>query len=96
MADSHKPKIITMEILEYYHEKLKAKFVAKEAGKGLSENNFTTELKNKLDSIVSGDEYVTTADIDALFEDDGPVEAGAGSGAGETSGDGESLDGSGE
>ena len=70
MADTAKPKIVTLEILGYYNERLKEKFVGKETGKGLSANDFTDELKAKLDSIVAGDEYVTTDDIDALFEDE--------------------------
>ena len=37
--------------LIYLWSKIKEKFVAKETGKGLSTNDFTTELKNKLDGI---------------------------------------------
>ena len=37
--------------LLYFYQKLVSKFVAKESGKGLSSNDFTTELKNKLDGI---------------------------------------------
>ena len=40
--------------LLYLWGKIKAAFVAKEAGKGLSTNDFTTELKNKLDGIATG------------------------------------------
>lgn len=40
--------------LLYFYQKLVNKFVAKEAGKVLSTNDFTTELKNKLDGIASG------------------------------------------
>lgn len=40
--------------LLYLWSKIKAAFVAKEAGKGLSTNDFTTELKNKLDGIATG------------------------------------------
>ena len=93
MAENeNKPKIVTLEILEYFFAKLKAKFVVQEAGKGLSSNDFTAELKKKLDSIVTGDgdEYVTTEDIDNIFEDEEQTEE-AGAGEGETSGDGNSL-----
>lgn len=38
----------------YLWQKIKNVFVAKEAGKGLSTNDFTTELKNKLDGIAAG------------------------------------------
>lgn len=37
--------------LLYFWQKCKSFFVAKETGKGLSTNDFTTELKNKLDGI---------------------------------------------
>lgn len=37
--------------LLYFWQKCKSFFVAKEMGKGLSTNDFTTELKNKLDGI---------------------------------------------
>lgn len=40
--------------LLYFYQKLVNKFVAKEAGKVLSTNDFTTELKNKLDGIAAG------------------------------------------
>lgn len=40
--------------LLYFWQKIVNKFVAKETGKGLSTNDFTTELKNKLDGIASG------------------------------------------
>lgn len=40
--------------LLYFWQKIVNKFVAKEAGKGLSTNDFTTELKNKLDGIAAG------------------------------------------
>lgn len=40
--------------LLYLWSKIKEKFVAKETGKGLSTNDFTTELKNKLDGIAEG------------------------------------------
>lgn len=42
--------------LLYFWQKIGNKFVAKETGKGLSTNDFTTSLKNKLDNISSGAE----------------------------------------
>lgn len=39
--------------LTYFWEKIKSKFVAKENGKGLSSNDFTTALKNKLNGIAT-------------------------------------------
>lgn len=93
MADTQsKPKIVTLEILDYFFTKLKNVFVEKETGKGLSSNDFTDELKNKLNSIISdsGDEYVTTEDIDALFEDEDET---SDAGESKTSEDVEDLDG---
>ena len=40
--------------LLYLWQKIKDKFVAKESGKGLSTNDFTTTLKNKLEGIQEG------------------------------------------
>lgn len=42
--------------LAYFYEKLKAVFVKKESGKGLSTNDYTTTEKNKLSGIASGAE----------------------------------------
>ena len=90
MDEEKKPKIVTWEILEYYHAKVKAAFVGKETGKGLSTNDFTDALKEKLEGL-SGDEYVTQEDIDSLFDDNEANNAGAGEDT--VSGDGGSLDG---
>lgn len=40
--------------LQYFWQNIVSKFVAKESGKGLSTNDFTTALKNKLDGIAVG------------------------------------------
>lgn len=47
-------KFLDYNGLLYFWEKIKAKFVEKESGKGLSTNDFTTTLKNKLDAIEVG------------------------------------------
>lgn len=44
-------KLITLTNLEKFLEKIRGIFVAKEAGKGLSTNDYTTEEKNKLAGI---------------------------------------------
>lgn len=64
--------VVTWAILKYYHQKVKALFVSKEAGKGLSTNDLTNELKAKIDAIITdeGTEYVTTQDVDDLFEEE--------------------------
>lgn len=62
--------------LLYLWQKITTKFVAKESGKGLSTNDFTNELKTKLDGIEAGaTKYVLpTASADTL----GGVKVGAG------------------
>lgn len=52
--------------LLYFYNKLKEKFVAKETGKGLSTNDFTTELKNKLDGIETGAQKNVKPDWNAV------------------------------
>lgn len=44
-------KFIDQTGLQYIFTKLKEAFVAKEDGKGLSTNDFTDALKNKLDNV---------------------------------------------
>lgn len=53
----------------YIWEKTKNKFVAKEAGKGLSEANYTQTEKAKLEGIQSGAEANVNADWDAVTGD---------------------------
>lgn len=52
--------------LLYFYQKLVSKFVAKESGKGLSANDFTTELKNKLDGIAAGAQVNVKPDWNAV------------------------------
>lgn len=47
-------KIISLERLKDFLDQLKLTFVAQEAGKGLSTNDYTTEEKNKLGGIAEG------------------------------------------
>lgn len=47
-------KYLDLEGLKYYHSKTQEEFVAKEAGKGLSTNDYTTAEKNKLAGIAEG------------------------------------------
>ena len=47
-------KFLDSNGLLYLFQKIKGNFVAKESGKGLSTNDFTTTLKNKLDGIAAG------------------------------------------
>lgn len=47
-------KFLDQNGLLYLWQKIVNKFVAKETGKGLSTNDFTTDLKNKLDGIATG------------------------------------------
>ena len=47
-------KYLDLEGLKYYHSKTQEEFVAKEAGKGLSTNDYTTAEKSKLAGIAEG------------------------------------------
>lgn len=69
MADQK--AIVTYEILQYFYQKLKQKFVQKEEGKVLSSNDYTDEEKNFLQNIIEhdGDEYVTEKDVDDIYSD---------------------------
>ena len=71
MAASNATKLITLEGLARYHEGLMAKlgltYVAQEPGKGLSEENFTSELKTKLDSMGTSQRIATNEDVDELL-----------------------------
>lgn len=62
--------------LLYLMTKLASIYVAKEAGKGLSENDFTTALKNKLDGIAEGANNYTLPQATAELL--GGVKVGAG------------------
>lgn len=52
--------------LSYLWSKIKDKFVAKETGKGLSSNDFTTDDKTKLDGIATGANKTT---VDSALND---------------------------
>ena len=62
--------------LLYFWQKITNKFVAKETGKGLSTNDFTTALKNKLDGIEA---QATKTVVDTSITENGtnPVQGGA-------------------
>jgi len=59
--------------LTYLWQRIKEMFVAKESGKGLSTNDFTTALKTKLDGIATGANK-TTVDSSLNAESDNPVQ----------------------
>lgn len=62
--------------LIYLATKIASMYVAKESGKGLSENDFTTALKNKLDGIAEGaNNYTLPAATAELL---GGIKVGAG------------------
>lgn len=95
-----KPKIVTLPVLEYFFASIKDRFVLKETGKGLSANDFSDELKQKLENLsAEGYNVATQEDIDAMLNGafngaNGTAEAGSGEGS--SSGGGASLDGDGE
>lgn len=95
---SNATKLITLEGLARYHEGLMSKigltYVAQEAGKGLSEENFTSELKAKLDSMGTSQRIATDADMDDFLGDLFGSTTEAGADSGEAEGGGADLDGS--
>lgn len=66
-----------LDSLAYFRQKLKAEiadgYVGKEAGKGLSTNDYTTAEKEQLANLAAsgggGDESITNSDIDSIFSD---------------------------
>lgn len=56
-------KFLDQNGLLYFWQKVVNKFVAKETGKGLSTNDFTNELKTKLDGIAKGANKTTVEDV---------------------------------
>lgn len=66
-----------LDSLSYFRQKLKVEiasgYVAQEAGKILSSNDYTTEEKNQLADLVAsgggGDENITNEDIDGIFRE---------------------------
>ena len=63
------PKYLDLNGLNYFWGKITAKFVAKETGKGLSTNDFTTAEKNKLAGIEAGAEVNVQSDWNASSGD---------------------------
>ena len=73
-------KFLDQNGLLYFWQKIVNKFVAKETGKGLSTNDFTNELKTKLDGISEGatkitieDNLTSTSSANALSANQGKV-----------------------
>lgn len=62
-------KFLDSNGLAYFWGKLKAYFVAKEVGKGLSTNDFTTAEKNKLAGIEAGAEVNTVTSVNGQTGD---------------------------
>ena len=95
---SNATKLITIEGLARYHEGLMAKlgltFVAQEAGKGLSANDFDDEYKAKLDSMGTSQRIATDEDMNDFLGDLFGSTTEAGAGSGEAEGGGADLDGS--
>ena len=56
-------KFLDQNGLLYFWQKIVNKFVAKETGKGLSANDFTNELKTKLDGVADGANKTTVEDV---------------------------------
>ena len=73
MADSDNKKYLDNDGLLYVKQKIAGKFVAKETGKGLSTNDYTTTEKNKLSGIAEGANK-TTVDSELSSTSTNPVQ----------------------
>lgn len=62
-------KYVNYSGLQYLIEELKNKFVQQQSGKGLSTNDFTTILKDKLTGIESGAEVNTVTSVNSKLGD---------------------------
>lgn len=71
MADSENKKYLDNDGLLYVKQKIAGKFVAKETGKELSTNDYTTAEKNKLAGLSNYDDTDVKADISQLQTDVG-------------------------
>ncbi len=107
MASEEKAqKLLTLGVFEYAVARMNLLFQRQEEGKGLSQNDFTNELKSKLEHI-DPDLFATADEVDEVLDqyfpgdvdpDEPPNENGgegqqeAGSGEGEATGDGPSLE----
>lgn len=69
MAVAKENKIVRGNDLYYIGQQIKENFVAKEDGKGLSTNDYTTAEKNKLAGIAAGAEANVNADWNAASGD---------------------------
>lgn len=69
MAIEKENKVVHGDDLTMIGQQIKNYAVKKEAGKGLSTNDFTDALKNKLDGITAGAEPNVNADWDAVSGD---------------------------
>ena len=62
MSESESIKYLDKTGLAYFWDKIKAAFVKKEAGKGLSSNDYTSAEKTKLEGLPTGANVLTTSD----------------------------------
>lgn len=67
MAEDRASKLITLGVLEYFLAKLDLRFQHQETGKGLSENDFTNELKSKLEHI-DPELFATADEVDEVLD----------------------------
>ena len=100
-------KLITLGVLEYFLARLDLRYQHQEAGKGLSQNDFTNELKSKLEHI-DPDLFATADEVDEVLDqyfpgdvdpdippnddDSGEEQQDTGNGEGDETGNGETID----
>ena len=69
MVDKEKAaKLLTLGIFEYAVARLDLLYQRREDGKGLSQNDFTNELKAKLDALNPDDGFATADEVDEVLD----------------------------
>ena len=66
--DEKLDKLITLGVLQYFLAKLDLRYQHQETGKGLSTNDFTNALKEKLDSINPDERFATATEVDEVLD----------------------------
>ena len=107
MASEEKAqKLLTLGVFEYAVARMNLLFQRQEEGKGLSQNDFTNELKSKLEHI-DPDLFATADEVDEVLDqyfpgdvdpdippndDSGEEQQDTGNGEGSDTGNGETID----
>ncbi|MBR1760274.1 MAG: hypothetical protein IJ741_03740 [Schwartzia sp.] len=69
MVDKEKAaKLLTLGTFEYAVARLDLLYQRREDGKGLSQNDFTNELKAKLEQLNPDDQFATADEVDEVLD----------------------------